>query len=343
MNRLAIFLSALPFCAFAQITIDSGDMPIPNQTFELSKGNLFSGFDWATTGENFDWDFGDLESNGNDNWVFEETGDSPFVYQIIFSNPWDPEHQASYGIATGIPNFIPNLTVTNAYQYLQNNEDFYASVGLGVTLNDIPVPARYVPVDQIYKFPMEFLNEHESYSEISFELPDVLSWKSKQTRNTIVDGWGNVTTPEGVFECLRVKHEIAITDSTVIDVLEIDIETDRPLETVYQWIAKDHGIPVLEVAQSFGLTTRILYRTASNNIIECMEREKLAYPIPSKGQVTIPHCEGAFLRIYNEKGTLTLEKRSASQPVDLSCHPSGIYTWTVTGDCQNSGTILILK
>lgn len=317
-------------------------MPVEDEVYDFTEGSVFTGYDFSETGEDFVWNFAELESIGETSWHFEPVDETPFFYQLLFNNPWDPEYVANYALA-GDDVDLGALTITDVYTYYQNNDSFYGSVGAGTTLNDLPIPAKAQPIDTIYKFPILFGDSHASYSETLFDFPGVLTWKAKQNRVTTVDGWGTVTTPMGMYECLRVKHELEITDSTVIPTLSIDIELPRPPQVIYQWLAQDIGVPVLQVTTTWGLNTEILYRTMVIGLMEENEQHVAAFPNPTRGLITIPYCAGSTLRVFNESGRLVIQHLSDSQPLDLSSQPAGIYTWKLDGDCGDSGTVLVVR
>jgi hypothetical protein len=40
-----------------------------------------------------------------------------------------------------------------------------------------------------------------------------IKWIQHRERNSVVDGWGSVTTPLGTFDALRIRHDITENDS----------------------------------------------------------------------------------------------------------------------------------
>lgn len=106
--------------------------------------------------------------------------------------------------------------------------------------------------------------------QVVYDVPIALSISQSNSNQFSVDGCGTVTTPKGVFSCLRYKvvpgeAELDITGTytlggtptnipqSLIDQIadEQDISLDEGFNmfegTTYVWITKEHGYPLVEV------------------------------------------------------------------------------------------------
>ena len=282
MNKL-LLLPTLFFTlsASTQITIDSDDMPVAGTTQELIVGNTFTFLDFQSAGPETTWDYSELQEFSATIEEYVNVSATPILYQFLFNSPFNEEYQASFALE-GEDLELEGLSFTNVYDYFKVSEEQYAAVGQGITFNGIPLPSQLSPVDVIYEFPMEYGNSHNSYSELFFVFPELMTYKLKQNRETEVDGWGTLTLPSGSIECLRVRHSLNITDSLVFPQAEIDFEIPRPEEVIYQWLAIESGAPMLEVRQVFGLNTFIQYQTIEEvtEIAESPIAQLVVYPNP---------------------------------------------------------------
>ena len=68
----------------AQITVDSSDMPYPNDTIRISTGLNLDFIDYIETGEDFTWDFSELMPIFQTIDTFISPSQTPFIYQIFF-------------------------------------------------------------------------------------------------------------------------------------------------------------------------------------------------------------------------------------------------------------------
>ncbi|MEO0405180.1 MAG: hypothetical protein AAF193_09945, partial [Bacteroidota bacterium] len=194
MRSLFFFAIAMVFVtvAHSQITITADDLPNTDSLYVRATAANPGQFDFTATGENFTWDFSELEQVNLNTTEFQEISEAPFAYQFLFNNPFDPEHVADMTIETEGFDTGQEITFDEFYQFFQKNDDAYSIVGYGTTISGIPLPAQTNPVDVVYDLPIEFENTHDSYSEWLIEVPDFATYKLKQDRSYEVDGHGTL-------------------------------------------------------------------------------------------------------------------------------------------------------
>ncbi|MDG1260490.1 MAG: T9SS type A sorting domain-containing protein [Flavobacteriales bacterium] len=279
--RVLLFAGLLAFSSsvLGQITIDDSDMPTAGTSYPLSSGALINDFDFSETGEDYTWDYANLESTGVTPRNYVEVGDAPFSYQFLFNNPFDQDHLADHAINTDGFDTGGGITFDEFYVFYQNDASAYTIVGYGATINSIPVAAVTDPVDNVYDFPLAFGNTGSSYSEWNVSVPTLGAYFLEQDRTYEVDGYGTLITPLGSYETLRVRTEIAAEDSIYIDLLGQSFAFERT-STEYTWLAEGEGVPVLQVTETFGQVNSITYldEEIAENVAEVSVISPVLYP-----------------------------------------------------------------
>jgi PKD repeat protein len=245
--KLLITLLLTSIYVKAQINIINSDMPRVNDTLRYSNSNLLvSSAPFALTGANYTWNFANLSIENQEVQRYFAPTATPYILQFF---------QASYGIPEGNLALGPigGGAASNVFSFYRANAQANVIVGRGATLQSLPLGIVYSSRDTVFKYP---LNYQDAYSgnyagEASFQGLGAL--KQVGSRNTIVDGWGTITTPYGTFTCLRVKSTIVGTDSIVFGGFGIPIPSER---TEYTWLAKGEKYPILEVVVN-NLTNQI--------------------------------------------------------------------------------------
>lgn len=334
----------LPFAANSQITVTSSDMPDVGDTFRLSVINGPDTFDLANTGAGWSWDYSFLQPDEQKVDTFVHPLNTDFQYYFNFNNCFfDPEHCASY--AQPIlppPSFDASIQLEDVYYYYKETSSQFTQVGFGAKLNGISVSQQYNPVDVIYEFPLNFGNTSTSTSSFNYDFPNNDDYYGRTTtRNNTVDGWGTLITPFDTFQTLRVMAELLITDTFYSDTLGFGFSFERPTQYEYKWLAKNEGVPVLEInAQKAGnnvVINRVVYRDSVR--MDMVNVEKISkndlnlkvYPNPAGGKFIVSGLISgdAEIRIYNMLGEMVKRIAITEAPlplsIDLSLQPPGIY------------------
>ncbi|TNE55649.1 MAG: T9SS type A sorting domain-containing protein [Bacteroidetes bacterium] len=290
----------------AQITINSIDLANLGDTVRLSIAPADQ-LDFLSTGPDMNWDFSQLGLDSqvvNDYRPVSET--NAFFIQPYFGASADEAHQASYyrrieglgGLDTGTGISIDQLSM---FSKLTN--DAQTTVGYSASFSGIPVAIPSDSIETVYDLPLSY---EKSWSGKGFSQLDLsafnFAFKQFRTRESVVDGWGNITTPYGSFEVLRVKHIITEIDSVLV---ELDSITgpqwygfETPLTREYEWIAKTEKEPILKIITSefvMGVesVSAISYRDTARETPQVGLKENaisanaLIYPNPNQGKLHI--------------------------------------------------------
>lgn len=230
---------------FSQITITSADMPNANDSIVLSTANI-AGVTVAPGGVGMIWDYSTLVPT----LQRYDKYDSPFTFTAPFNLLFNPTN-TSYGRDnyqfTSVS--LPGLTLTDAYDFIKETSSQLKQVGIGYTMNGTPVPFTYSSADIIYKFPMNYADVDSCVYKfgLPFPIPSLGYFGETGTRHTTVDGWGDITTPFGTFNALKITSVIDAVDTIYASSFGFGTNIPRPRRYEYKWLANGMKSPVLQI------------------------------------------------------------------------------------------------
>jgi hypothetical protein len=277
----------------AQITITSSDLPQAGETYTIQTSLPDPLSDFTTTGVGYDWDFSNLVSDSEAEVEFGAMEDAPLIAQGFFNLGWVyPDYVCDFfgpgefdlaALETlGIE--LP-VAISNLYSYLQTSNDSYNIAGISMSIEGLDLPVQYSDIDEIHPLPLNYMNEINSTSAFTVNIPEVFTYETSASRVGSVDGWGTLTLPGGAtYEVLRVNTTITTHDIFSLSGSE-PFEIDR-VSTVYSWVG-DGGMPYLEVSTMFGTTFSIEYQgeatiidTSGNGITAVIPNAFVPFPNP---------------------------------------------------------------
>jgi len=342
------FLTLISVCVFlsasAQVTITSDNLPHEGETLIQKAAFLTATVDLEDSGADHSWTFDEalLQPLGTTTeTVCLDVADSPLLYQFLFNNPFDPEHNADFAFGVDDIDIAGFITFTDVYWYYQNNSDEYTAVGQGVTINEIPLPTQADPVDVIYELPIEFSDESSSYSELEMDVPKLFAYKLEQTRSNVVDGWGTIDIWGVEYDVLRVRTEIAATDSFYVSAFQLGQSLDRPLVVEYKWLSPDYNVPVLQITTSGGFVTSVLTADIAVGISESEFSSFEIFPNPASDFIHISGTDskGADVEVFSSSGLLVYSGvLSSEMRMDISMLARGNYNLVM-----RNGSTLVRK
>ena len=258
---LSIFLLSSTCLIQAQspITLTRLDFPCPTATnCGLPDSVLYTNVplsgntaDVSLTGVNTIWNTIPLKNGTLQYQNYLPMSATPFIFQLAFLS-------CDFVQPLVGNNIIGNLPVTDAYEYYNyagtassrlEIKGFGAYVTIPGQTTAIPLPAIYSSPDIVYQFPIAFGNIDSSNSGYSITLPlggviGDITFKRNQTRINEVDGWGNITTPAGSFDVLRLKSSITRIDSVITGFFPIGFPS-KPIE--FKWLGQTKKLPIFQV------------------------------------------------------------------------------------------------
>ena len=306
---ILILIFLFPYILFSQIIIDQNDMPQSGDTIRLSSAVAFGNLNYEESGNDFVWDFSELTFFSQRVDTFVSVSQTPWLYQIVFL--------LSANLASPGQDFdqLPGFQVTDYFNFYKNSSSEFKSVGFGVTMNSIPIPNKFDDPDIIYRFPLSVGDVDSSLSNYALALPGIGYYGGWKKRVNYADGWGELTTPYGTFETIRIRSEIIQFDSLYIDSLGLGFPVERVF-TEYKWLGKNFGLPLCTVTDD-GLLPTIEYidsvRALITNIqsIELKEPDIVVSPNPFNQylSVRLPSLKDTYLSmsLYNLNGIKVAE------------------------------------
>ncbi len=289
MKQAILFLSLIfTLSLYSQITITKSDMPNPGDTLRKSKSLDAGIYDFTLTGDNYVWDFSDLQPLSQSVDEFMPMSEVAYIYQITYYGSANLAHPSEAPASAG-------ELITDPFQFLNNVNSTYEIAGGGFSVEGSAVPIKFDSPDQIYLFPMQNGDSHSSFSSYNKTIPGFGHMEGTKQRDSQVDGYGVVTTPYGTFDVLRVKADIEQFDSIYLDEYNFGFPIYQNY-TEYHWVAQGEGIPVLFVIDGMA-GSQIYYRDSVRDLTVSIEEEKALvsklYPNPASDVVTISNVNSA--------------------------------------------------
>ncbi len=323
----------------AQITITTSDLPQADDVLVTQAATLLQEVDLEQSGEDQTWYFGDeilqsLEQNTEVNCV--DVDGTPFAYQFLFNNPFDPEHNSDF--AFGVESFeVGTLTFEDAYQYYQNNSQHYAMTGMGVSISGIPLAAVANDVDMIYQLPLEYTGTNTSNTEMQFEIPTLGFWGLTQIRTYEVDGWGVLVINDLNIDVLRYRSVINATDSIFSEAFGLGFNFPRPETIEYKWLSPDYNVPVLQINTSGGFVTSVQTAEIFEVGVEEIESNFSIYPNPANDFIVLSNESASAEIIVTDMQGRTVHSSNTygTSKLDVSDFANGVYCIALV---SNAGT-----
>ena len=290
------FILLLSFSLSGQVTVTTDATPSPDDTLRQSVTLMIEGFDYQSAGENHTWDFSGLTVVFQQVDTFVSVSSTPSLYQAVFNNTFIfPDYKAT--VANKLIEFglIPNLSITDAYQFFRLDGNEFREVGVGITLEGVPLPLMYQDIDTLYRFPLEYGDVDSATATISIDIPGLGFLGVDRKRKNIADGWGTVITPYGQFEALRVMTEITEYDTVYIDSLNMGFPINRSY-TEYKWMTDEFPLPLLTItAEDLVVTASYLdslrtdFLGTDEEAHPALDFDFKAYPNPASDYLTISY------------------------------------------------------
>jgi hypothetical protein len=211
MKQLLLFtFVCIPFLIFAQIIVQPTTLPQVGDTLRTAVDNLPSNISLNPIGANQRWDFTSLQA--------------PFTRQTIVKPAAEGAHAANFRLATMLIQLSDNAEI----YYRSTGTTFQSTFQLvGIYGKDpvgfgIDVMTRFSPPAVERRAPLRYKDNNHVESNIllpfsaddlpDFVLdqlpitPDSLRIRLAISRRDIVDAWGKITIPGGIYDVLREKR-----------------------------------------------------------------------------------------------------------------------------------------
>ncbi len=340
----------------SQITLQPEMMPLAGDTLfyrSLSNPNI----DSSLTGEDYIWDFSQINAN---NWVadtFVTVNSTPFAYNTQFNNQMLPNYKATLASPQADINIpIGGFNFTNIYFYYKlSGDSIFSQVGQAITVNSIPLPIKFTDIDHMYQFPSFFGDYDTCYSSYSVSIPTIGFNSRKQTRYNWIDGTGTIITPIDTFyNAIRVKTIIKSRDSIYSEQYNMPFAFNSTT-TEYKWFAEGQRGPVVIYTKSQGNggnRNTLKYRDTPEPIpyfVENFNKNSISvYPNPFSDHISIQIDNSNFpcsIEVKDIQGKVIFNKLCSSETDITNISniitnlKSGIYTFI----CSSQKSIEVKK
>lgn len=334
MKKFFSFLLLMPLFVVtnAQIVITYGDMPVAGTYITQTTDTTPSALPVFIAGANINWDFSALNNHA--------------PYSMGFLNPSTTPYFSHFPSAN-----LCYLAPDSMFGYIEANPSYVVALGARIKMDTTEIIIQYNPDDTMIVFPYTMGTTFESHpntvvkmfygDSINLGLGNVYIDSIRMTlsydKNTVVDGWGNVSTPLGIYPALRstrteiMEQEIAVHYSNMY----IPVNTSIDTSLVIEWSIKNTGVPLititadasdssyssvdwLTVSPSFGFN-----EMNSRNVINI-------YPNPATNEITIGFEDEApevviVSDIYGREVKKINTNAEAGIHIDISNLSSGVY------------------
>jgi hypothetical protein len=354
---LTAVIPILIACAsIAQITITYEDLLDVGDSVQLARvDSLPSNFKPGPAGPDQHWDFSNLIMDTLYTLEFIEPDSTPYGANFPASNFATSGIVESYG-AEGWAYGTKNMSVFQI-------DGFAGSYDI---LEEIIAP--FDPPEVMFDFPANYQDTVNSTSTLDVRLDspepgiDSIRVKVVTSVTSIVDGWGEISTPVWTGEVLRFRDVRITIDSAWIKVLFLWIFLDANEETMvtYKYMGNNLGYPVVQfntdtTEAEFGQVEYNMTSNVGTEDIAWSEKADLElHPNPASG---IVYCRLQNAEVEGEvEGELIIYamtgRKIDSQPVttdrqlysfDVSEYPPGMYQVVFRTEEQLSAKKLIVR
>lgn len=344
MLKNLLFISGILFGSFlfGQIEIVASDFPGKGDTVRYT--NVFDfAIDYQSTGPGLFWNFSNLGGDSQTLLRHNSVDDADMFTQSLFGSVVLPAYRATYYLpATAIPfaelSGLLGIPIDDFYRFYKKSATDLNIIGLSLSAGGYGLGSRADTIETAHHFPMTFGQAYDSrgytHLDFSFVLPAQLIQYRQRTSE--VDGYGNIVTPYGSFDVLRIHHIVYEQDSIYFEFEGAGQWFELPVPTSheYEWWAKDQKGPILKVTTNeiFGeeVITDVMYRDSFRyelvaSIVEKQNFEFNIYPNPASDYLEISaSIEYDNLYIISMSGGLVLESEKTAK-IDISTLQSGSY------------------
>lgn len=321
----------------AQPVINSEDFTNAGDVFEYSQlpqENLSDMDVLVEGGEDLIWDFSEISTEGI---ILTESyfpmDSTPELFSLFFGNPiLSGDNFSSHALSINTLDLelpLP-LQVENGFQFYRNDEEGYFITGNAAEIEGLPLISAYDTLDKVFSFPITYGQAEEGSFYFLTEVPGIGVVGQAGQRATVVDAWGDLITPYGTYECLRVRTELAVTDTFYLNFTQSGETFVRPLQVSYSWISPEAGGVLAEAVFFDEAITGFRFLTDEGvlNLNNRSETEFSIYPNPTSSElnISLPHGKSAEFLVMDLTGREVLKFYVRStQVVDISTLNEGLY------------------
>jgi hypothetical protein len=292
MRNLLLLLLLLPVFAGAQITITQNDMPEPGDTLRYSETGAQQ-LDVNQTGANQFWDYSNMQPFAQDRDDYVYALATVYAFYFFGVNQYGTKVADTIG---GGP-----FEFTDVYNFYKSTSNYFQAEGVGFRYQGTPLAAYYSDEDELFQFPMNYLDRDSSTYKFKVDLGTGLSFSQQGYRINEVDGWGVIKTPYDSVACLRLVSTTIGVDSMEFNGFQFAFPNQQ---RTIKFLANGVHIPVLEISgqyqSGFFQPQRARYRDQYQNLVAVAEPHESGirfFPNPAANLLRIEHVGNTALHM----------------------------------------------
>ncbi|NNF01982.1 MAG: T9SS type A sorting domain-containing protein [Bacteroidia bacterium] len=361
---LFCMLAAVTVCS-AQVSLDINDCPSPGLELNVTEYwsgqvNLDDSVDVGMAGANGSYDISAISDSG----FWSETHVIEFIDPI--QTDWANEHPNT-NVSTLADLETDSLGDTLIVQYLyyqvtddgcfENGISFLIDTGFIMSQNPsgnlIEVHATYSPGGHQLNtsYALGFNSMDTSFWEIT--LGDMYHYE-QVVREINVDGYGQLNTPDGVVDVLRVQVVSFETNHTEMNGNVVESVTDTIYSFEYWGNNVGTAIAIVEVNANWDVVYSVEYTKVSKagngyptSVTEINSFSYSVYPNPAdtRLKVILDPSKNKTIEIYNIIGDKVWSQQAGSREtvIDVSDFQNGVYFLNIysKGEVINTEKVII--
>ncbi|MFN2430992.1 MAG: T9SS type A sorting domain-containing protein [Cryomorphaceae bacterium] len=257
----------------------------------------------------------------------------PNTFQLFFNSTiLYPDHVSTHALPIGPEELDLPLPVelSNAFTFYNNTESGYYATGNAFELQGFPVVTQNDSIERIFRFPLTYGDSDSTAISFLTAVPLFGAYGQTGTRHSEVDAWGELATPYGLYNTVRVKAEVDLTDTLYIDQTGTGQTIERPLQTIYYWLSPNVPGPVLEIAViEDAVVSATMY--VDDGVVSVGEdfspAEIQIFPNPATDYINfdLPGGQPYSISIFDISGKQILQKNNIRDRMDIRELSPGLY------------------
>ena len=264
-----------------------------NDTIHYTTGDDFT-IDPSPAGANQTWDYSSLVGVSQKTVIHNDMSTAGFAYQATYSSAEFFTDNVNMPVDLGMAGQFLPIQIENLVGFFQLDANEMTNLGYGAEISGFPLPMQMDTTDTWYEFPINYGDAWGGpfYFKLDMNPIQDIIYITHSRRSAEVTGWGNLTTPYGNYDVLKLKQIVLAEDSLYINIggfggmwLPVPARTT----TEYQWIPVGEKGPVMVVQEDDLLgVTEVYYKDAyngslhlSDGSIEAKTAELNIYPNPA--------------------------------------------------------------
>lgn len=295
---VSIFLFLISFYQlYSQPVYSASDYADIDSIYVLSSvlAEDLAGNDFEGTGAGYSWDFSNLGIASQDNTSFINPDNSGYFESFIINclaggggwlcyQQW--EDLSNIAQPSDDTLSLGTLSFTNMVNFY-TKENALTQTMIGMTFSNdginLPLPIEFENPDTIFKFPINYLDEYDTYSSysMSFEASGyAVEYMNHKYRSTTVEGYGDINTPFSEFNnAIKIKTTIHKVDTVIYNGTTVPlVQLDK---IIYLWLHPEYGYPVFQAEGNIiGGNTYMFTKATFMDTLRCLE--------PSANFISIP-------------------------------------------------------